>query len=222
MKPARDTGGGSRVSFLPFDELATFIPSELKEQSDWIIQRPVVQHEVMAALHPHAVNTIRIVTIRMGTAISVVSAFVRIGAGTSRVDNLTPGKGIGVGVQGDGRLRKYGYNLRYKRFTKHPDYGYEVEGFELPSFDAAQRTCIALHQTIPELDLISWDVAIGHDGTIRPCWNSMCGGQDIGHSQVCNGPVLTPYIDAVLARRKWHMIPGIGAIDEVDADAMAA
>ncbi len=124
-------------------------------------------------------------------------------------------------MQGDGRLRKYGYNLRYKRFTKHPDYGYKVEGFELPSFDAAQRTCISLHQTIPELDLISWDVAIGHDGhpivlefnVRRP---------DIGHSQVCNGPVLTPYIDAVLARRKWHMIPGIGAIDEVDADAIAA
>ena len=69
--------------------------------------------------------------------------------------------------------------------------------------------------------MISWDVAIGHDGhpivlefnVRRP---------DIGHSQVCNGPVLTPYIDAVLARRKWHMIPGIGAIDEVDADAIAA
>ncbi len=84
VKPARDTGGGSRVSFLPFDELATFIPSELKEQSDWIIQHPVVQHEVMAALHPHAVNTIRIVTIRMGATIFVVSAFVKSGRHLAR------------------------------------------------------------------------------------------------------------------------------------------
>ena len=220
-KPARDTGGARQVSFLPFAELATFIPLQLKEQSDWIIQQPVIQHEAMAALHPHAVNTIRIVTIRMGTAISVVSAFVRIGAGTSRVDNLTPGKGIGVGVQGDGRLRKYGYNLRYKRYTKHPDHGYNVEGIELPSFEPAQRTCIALHQTIPELDFISWDVAISHDGT-PTILEFNVRRPDIGHSQVCNGPVLKPYIDAVLARRKWHMIPGIGAIDEVDADVMAA
>ena len=137
----------------------------------------------------------------------------KIGAGTSRVDNLTPGKGIGVGVQGDGRLRKYGYNLRYKRFTKHPDYGYEVEGFELPSFDDAQRTCIALHQTIPELDLISWDVAIDHDGHPDRA-GIQCPPAGYRSQPGLQRTVLTPYIDAVLARRKWHMIPGIGAIDE--------
>ena len=102
VKPARDTGGGSRVSFLSFAELATFVPSELKEQSDWIIQRPagtgtkswrrcILTRSTPFGSSDHQDGD------RLDLRF-VSPPFVRIGARTRRVDNLTPGKGIGVEV----------------------------------------------------------------------------------------------------------------------------
>lgn len=221
VKPARETGGGSKVMFSDFDTLMRFVPEQSGNGADWIIQCPVVQHEVMAELHPSSVNTIRIMTIRMDAEISVVSAFVRIGAGKARVDNLTPGGGLGAGIAPDGRIRNCGYNTKLQRLTRHPNHDYQLDQFVIPSFAEAQRACIALHATIPELDLISWDVAIDHRG--RPTVLEFnVRRQDINLSQVCNGPVLSPYIDAVLERRGWHMIAGVGAIDEQPELAEAA
>jgi hypothetical protein len=211
-KPARETGGGVGVRFLDLEALASFTAAHMKVNADWIVQRPIRQHSEMSQLHPSCVNTLRIITLRMAAAVTVVSAFVRIGTGTTRVDNLTAGKSIAVGVEQDGRLGKNGYDNDLRRCEAHPDHGYAFDQFIIPSFSAAQQTCIRLHQSIPELDLISWDVAISHDGT-PVVLEFNIRRQDVNTSQVCSGPVLKPYIDQVLGRAGWLVIPGIGAID---------
>jgi hypothetical protein len=216
-KPARETGGGAGVQFLDLEGLDSFTAAHLKVNADWIVQRPIRQHGEMSRLHPSCVNTLRIITIRMAAAVTVVSAFVRIGTGNTRVDNLTAGKSIAVGIERDGRLGKNGYDNDLRQCDVHPDHGYAFDQFIIPSFPAAQQTCIRLHQSIPELDLISWDVAISHDGApIVLEFNIR--RQDVNTSQVCSGPVLKPYIDQVLGRAGWVVIPGIGAIDrQVDS-----
>jgi hypothetical protein len=209
VKPTRETGRGSRVMFLDFSSLAAFLPANMKHHSDWIIQYPIIQHEVMAGLNASSVNTIRIITIRMGAVVSIVSSFATIGTRRLRADNRA---GICASVEEDGRLGKDGYDDNLQRYTTHPDHGYAFDSFVIPSFSAAQQTCIGLHQTIPELDLISWDVAIAHNGApVVTEFNIR--RQDINTSQVCSGPVLKPYIDQVLGRAGWLVIPGIGAID---------
>ena len=214
VKPTRDTSGGAGIRFLNQAGLSAFIAPNLKSQSDWIIQHPVIQHEAMADLHPHSVSTIRIVTLRMGTEISAVSSIVRIGAGESRVANVSASNGIAVGIQRDGRLRDFGCNHKLQRLTEHPDRKYALDQVVIPSFGLVQTTCIELHQTIPELDLISWDMAIDQRGS-PVVLEFNIRRQDINYNQVCNGPVLGPYIDEVLERHKWRVIPGIGAIDGV-------
>jgi hypothetical protein len=210
-KPARETGGGARVTFLDFDGLASFVPGNLKRNSDWIVQHPIRQHSDMARLNASSVNTVRIVTIRMDAQVSVVSAFLRFGIGGSRVDNLTAGN-VAVGVEEDGRLRKEGYDIKLRRVATHPTEGFAFDSFVIPSYRIATQACIDLHAGIPDLDLISWDIAIDEHG--RPTVIEFnIGRQDISVAQVCNGPVLNPYIDKVLARNKWFVIPGIGAID---------
>ena len=211
VKPARGTSGGYGVAFLDPTALATFIRASLTRHSDWIIQRPIIQHEVMAELHPSSVNTMRVVTIRVGAEISVVQVFLRVGIGHSRVDNLSSGN-IAVGVEENGRLRKYAYDFGLRRYSAHPEHGYAFDAFVIPSFEAARRTCIALHESVPDLDLISWDVAIDRQGTPVVIELNV-GRQDANLSQVCNGPVFSPYVDAVLARHAWFVIPGIGAMD---------
>jgi hypothetical protein len=214
VKPTRDTSGGTGVQFLDRVQLAAFTAANLKSQSDWIVQYPIIQHEVMAHLHASSVNTIRIVTLRMGAEVSAISSIVRIGAGQSRVANVSASNGIAVGILPDGRLMEFGCTYKLQRCTKHPDHSYSLDEFVIPSFAAVQATCVELHQTIPELDLISWDMAVDHRG--KPVVLEFnIRRQDINYNQVCNGPVLGPYIDAVLARHKWYVIPGIGAIDEM-------
>jgi hypothetical protein len=212
VKPARATGGGVGVRFLDLGQLASFVAAQTKPDADWIVQHPIRQHADLSRLHPSCVNTFRIITIRMGNVVTVVSAFIRIGTGATRIDNLTAGKSIAVGVDKDGRLDRYGYDNDLRRSDTHPDHVYAFDGSIVPSFPAAQQTCIHLHQTIPELDLISWDVAIAHDGApIVLEFNIR--RQDVNQSQVCSGPVLKPYIDEVLGWGRWLVIPGIGAID---------
>jgi hypothetical protein len=214
VKPTRDTSGGAGVQFLDRLQLAAFVASNLKSQSDWIVQYPVIQHEVMASLHASAVNTIRIVTLRMGAEVLAISSIVRIGAGKARVANVSTSNGIAVGIRPDGRLMEFGCTQKLQRCTKHPDHSYSLDNVVIPSFAAVQTTCVELHQTIPELDLISWDMAIDQRGN-PVVLEFNIRRQDINYNQVCNGPVLGPYIDAVLARHKWYVIPGIGAIDEM-------
>jgi hypothetical protein len=214
VKPTRDTSGGTGVQFLDRVQLPAFIAANLKSHSDWIVQYPVIQHEAMARLHPSCVNTIRVVTLRMGSVVSAISSIIRIGAGESRVANVSTSNGIAVGILPDGRLKEYGCNHKLQRRTQHPDHGYALDQVVIPSFTAVQATCAELHQTIPELDLISWDMAVDRRGA-PVVLEFNIRRQDINYNQVCNGPVLGPYIDAVLARNKWHVIPGIGAIDEV-------
>ena len=214
VKPTRDTSGGAGIQFLDLVGLAAFIAPKLNRHSDWIVQHPVIQHEAMANLHSSSVSTIRVVTLRMGADVSAISSIIRIGAGKSRVANVSASNGIAVGIQRDGRLKDFGCNHKLQRFTQHPDHDYTLDQVVIPSFGAVQTTCVELHQTIPELDLISWDMAIDHRGNpVMLEFNIR--RQDINYNQVCNGPVLGPYIDAVLARHRWYVIPGIGAIDGV-------
>jgi hypothetical protein len=213
VKPTRDTSDGTGVQFLGPLQLPAFIAANQKGHSDWIVQHPVIQHEAMAALHPSCVNTLRVVTLRMGSGVSAISSIIRIGAGKSRVANVSASNGIAVGIQPDGRLKEYGCNHKLQRCAQHPEHGYTLDQAVIPSFKAVQATCVELHQTIPELDLISWDMAVDHHGA-PVVLEFNIRRQEINYSQVCNGPVLGPYIDAVLARYKWHVVPGIGAIDE--------
>lgn len=214
VKPTRDTSDGAGIQFLDQKGLAAFIDMKPRSHSDWIVQHPVIQHEAMAELQPNSVCTIRVVTLRLGVDVSAISSIIRIGGGTSRVANVTASNGIAVGIEQDGRLRNFGCNHKLQRLTRHPDRDFAFDHVVVPYFAAVEKTCVELHQTIPELDLISWDMAVDHRGdpvviefNIRR--------QDINYNQICNGPVLAPYIDAVLARHKWYVIPGIGAIDGV-------
>jgi len=159
-----------------------------------------------ADLHPSSVCTIRIVTLRLAAEVSAISSIIRIGAGKSRVANVRASNGIAVGIQPDGRLKDFGCSYRFQRLTRHPDRGFVLDQVVIPSFGAVQKICIGLHQTIPELDLISWDMAVDHRGN-PVVLEFNIRRQDINYSQVCNGPVLGPYIDSVLARHKWHVIP---------------
>ena len=218
VKPSRETRGGFRVAFVPAADLASVLEPKLKRNSDWIVQEPFRQHHLMAALNASSVNTLRIMTIRLGGEVAVVSAFVRIGVNGARVDNLSSGS-IAAGVTrdkatGEGRLGAFACDDPMNLHSTHPNHGYRLDGISLPFFNAAEKLCMDLHAVIPDLGLLSWDIAVDVQGAPSVIEFNI-GRQEINTHQVCNGPVFAPYIDRVLTRHRWLALPVLGPLDRL-------
>jgi hypothetical protein len=218
VKPSRETRGGFRVAFVPASQLEDALKPKLKRNSDWIVQEPFRQHHLMAALNESSVNTLRIMTIRLGGEVSVISVFLRIGVKGARVDNLSSGS-IAVGVKQDdsigaGRLGAFACDDKLKLHTNHPDHGYRFDTITLPFLKAAENLCVSLHEVIPDLGLLSWDIAIDAKG-VPGVIEFNIGRQEIMTHQACNGPVFAPYIDRVLRAHPWLTLPLLGPLDRI-------
>lgn len=132
-----------------------------------VLQQRVVQHPALAALHPHSVNTLRVITVRdeHGTRTFSRPLF-RIGFGGRVVDNGGAG-GIQVFVDTDsGRLRGPGWKLRGGTVARHPDTGIALDGYEIPHFARAAELAVQLHRDLPGLHTVGWDLAITESGPV--------------------------------------------------------
>lgn len=110
-----------------------------------------------------------------------------MGVGGSRVDN-TPYTSLFCGIDDDGGLKKYAYNMNGFRFERHPN-GVVFSDVKIPNFGS----CITFVKTLaPRFirfsKLTSWDVAIGEDGQPILIEVNLCYGQ-LDYHQYTNGPI---------------------------------
>lgn len=150
------------------------------ESSEYIIQDKVVQHEVLDAINPSCVNTIRFVTIvnKQGKA-QIFAHFLRVGAGNAVKDNRATG-GYAVNILEDGTLSGRAIGHR-DTIWKHPDTGVVFDGYKLPFWKEVVDLVCRAHEQMPEIKSIGWDVAITPDGPILIEGNDnweICGPQD--------------------------------------------
>lgn len=138
------------------------------QRGTYVLQRAVCQVDALDVLNPGAINTLRIVTIKRETGIQVLSSLLRIGTSrTGAVDNWAAG-GLAVGVQSDGRLKKYalykpGYGLKT---AVHPDSGIAFEHFVFPFFKEACELAISANRFFYNIGAIGWDIAITDNGPV--------------------------------------------------------
>lgn len=192
VKQAIGSSGGHDVNFLDKSSgrlIEEFKGCAAKIKEDIIVQRPIRQHAVLAKLNSSSVNSLRVVSLlhKDGT-VKVYSVVLRMGVDGMRVDNESSG-GVNCGVTPDGKLRAEGHTKAAGGIhKKHPTSGIVFEGFEIPCFNKVMETVKAAHVTVPHFRLISWDFAVGEDGTpIMIEANLNCGGINI--NQVNNGPI---------------------------------
>ena len=154
----------------------------------YIVQTKIRQHAEMSRLYPHAINTIRLVTVRniRTSKVEVFPSILRVGANGAFVDNTSQG-GLAIGVNLEtGRLFEYGY---YKpafgtRTTEHPNTKVVFADFMIPYIQKVKEQAIFLHSMLPELYSIGWDIAIGENGPIFIEGND---NWEINGPQICNG-----------------------------------
>jgi hypothetical protein len=135
----------------------------------YVYQEVIAQHPKMAELHPPSVNTLRIETYRRDQGeVNVISAFARMGAKGSCVDNASSG-GCFVGIDLEhGALMRRGFMLPEQKpaiLERHPDTGVIFGGFVIPFFREAVMVVKRAAAMIP-VTVVGWDVAITPDGPV--------------------------------------------------------
>jgi hypothetical protein len=164
----------------------------LKGLDNFVLSRFVEQDEYGVRLYPHTTNTIRLLTIREPASRAVIApaAVHRIGTrATIPVDSFSKG-GISAPINIDtGELgcgaRKGALDRVPDPVSVHPDTGAPITGVHVPRWDSIKQSVIHAHSTLPQLNLIAWDLVLTRDG---PCAIEANASTDFGVFQV-HGPM---------------------------------
>ncbi len=191
IKAAVDSSGGYGVKYVDKKECEDYRQS-IKQTIEQIrvditIQKPIIQHKDLSRLNDSSVNTIRILTVLRNGKVKIYSSILRIGNGNVKVDNHSSG-GMSVGIDENGRLKKYAYLFNSDKVTQHPFSGVEFQGYQLPAFDNAQEMVKKAHLCVPHFKMISWDVAIDEYGEPVLIEANFTDGE-IDFHQLNNGPL---------------------------------
>jgi hypothetical protein len=144
--------------------------AELRRKLDgrYLLQERVEQHAALNALHAASLNTVRLVTFcRRGRA-TLFCAALRVGTHGKSVDNWAAG-GLIVRIDPQrGELRGEGF---FKpgyggRVAAHPDSGVQFDGYPSPYFREAVELVARMHEELPGIHSIGWDVGISATGPV--------------------------------------------------------
>jgi len=218
IKPSAETGGGKGVRFLQGAGVAAALttpatPATLAHErhatpgpraadsraADLIVQPVLGQAEELSRLNASSINTYRIVTLRLNGRIIHLSSVLRIGRSSARVDNQASG-GMACGVN-DGRLRGFAVDKAFRRLAAHPDSGVRFKGLALPAYRQAEALCHASHLLLPDIDMVSWDIAVTAEH-VPVLIEFNLRGQEINFHQLCNGPLFGQCTGDVLDRAR--------------------
>lgn len=191
IKKAVDSSSGRGVRFLRLHRGVDLASGEALEQifermgSDFVIQEKIVQHPAIEKIYPHAINTLRVITYRVGGEYHVAPIVLRIGRGGGNVDNAHAG-GIFIGVKDDGTLMDEAYTEYQLRFKEHPDTRLVFDGYQLPAIDKVKEMAKKLHGQIPTTGYVSWDFSVNPDEDIVLIEANM-NSQSVWISQMAHG-----------------------------------
>ena len=208
LKRANGSRAGLNIEFVPPSELRRALTPRLGHRGvddDWVVQRVVRQCESLGAFNTESANTLRIMTYRSTAGLRHVSSVLRMGRAGSRVDNRSTG-GVTCGIDA-GLLRPVGH-LGYERIEAHPDSGIRFAGFRVPAWREAVEACLAGHEAIPAMDLVSWDVAI--DADEQPTLIELnVVEQGLRIHQLENGPLPPDIVAEWAERTSFWMVGGL-------------
>ena len=142
------------------------LPILLKVKSACILEELIVQSKVMADLHSHSVNTLRVPTFRFGDGDTLIfQPFLRIGQGGNVVDNAGAGGIMGLMDIETGKVYAAS-DERCNSYDIHPDTGHHIIGFEVPKWNEAKEFVKQLADVLPDVRYVGWDIALTDKGWV--------------------------------------------------------
>lgn len=133
--------------------------------TEFVIEELVVQCAEMARLHPESVNTVRFPTFRLDDRIHVFPPYLRMGQGSSFVDNAGSGGVFGLVDLETGRVYAACDEMG-NTYKVHPDTKEAIVGFKVPRWKEALAMAKELITVIPSVRWVGWDLALTDDGWV--------------------------------------------------------
>lgn len=136
-----------------------------------LVQERVQQHPVLAAVSPGALNTMRVLAVRLPDRGPVLAAAVHrwATAASGSVDNVSSG-GLCSRVDLDtGRLGPavgMPSTRERREIDDHPDTGQRIAGLEVPGWPAVRELALTLMCAFPEVDHVGWDLCVSTGGPL--------------------------------------------------------
>lgn len=166
-KPA-DGSSGQGIACYESREWENSLPaflSRLRADGAGLLEEVVIQHEILQALCPTSVNTIRIATLLGDKRQGVVYAFLRIGNGRV-MDNVDCG-GMAARVDpATGTVLTVAADKQGNTYKRHPMTDMPIVGITIPFWEDCMRICLEASQVVPSMRFIAWDVAVTPDGPV--------------------------------------------------------
>lgn len=130
------------------------------------LEEVIKQHNKMNSLCPTSVNTLRIMTFVNNGRSEILYAAIRIGNGTSEVDNFHKG-GMGVAINTkEGRLKGNAIDKDLNEYKKHPVTGIYFNKFEIPYWKETKKLVLDAAKVNQNIKVVGWDVAITKKGPV--------------------------------------------------------
>lgn len=191
IKPTIDTSSGEGVLKANFvngrDTINNIIVDDVikKYGQNFLVQECVKQSHYLSDLCEKSLNTFRVITYIMEGGGFLAPLSLRMGTGTSFVDNIHAG-GVNIGITKDFKLRKYAFTEMGERFEVHPYSKVRFEGYDISPLKKIVEVAKRLHGYVPMLKMISWDWSL--DENDKPVLIEMnISGQSVWFPQMVNG-----------------------------------
>ena len=132
---------------------------KIEKLPEGILDELIVQHHVLQDLCPASVNTVRIFTCKVEDKIYYIGGCLRIGGGTTFIDNYSSGGLVASLDLKTGISVDKAEDMYRNRYDEHPVTHVPLKGFQVPLWDSVIDLVkrAAVHY---ELNYVAWDVAI--------------------------------------------------------------
>jgi hypothetical protein len=146
---------------------------KIESLGNLVIQAEIQQHSSLSKIVSGSVATVRITTVKVnGFPAEQRAAYLRLARSTETLVSSKSALQVPI-VDKAGTLGDYALFPDWSICRSHPDSGFKFEGAAITNFTGAVSLCTKLHNSLPHIMIIGWDVAIGAGGEpVLMEWNA--------------------------------------------------
>ena len=133
-------------------------------RGSFVLEELIPQNPLMGRFHPSSVNSLRIRTFRFDDRVEILPSNMRIGQGSSVVDNTGQG-GISAAIDESGCIFT-ACDEAGILYETHPDSGERIIGEIVPCWEEAISFAKRLALVVPSVRYVGWDLALTDSGWV--------------------------------------------------------
>lgn len=137
---------------------------ELVEKDQLLVEDAIIQHEDLNVINPYVVNSFRVITLYKDGKAHMIANALRINQDDAEVIGCTNDLYFSLGE--DGRINSNVVDDYGQVYDTHPMTGMKFSEVQIHGVKEAFEMCERVHQRIPQIRYIGWDVAFSVNGPV--------------------------------------------------------